>query len=92
MIEVVHIKRVNAGSLRAFVAVNIHEVIIKDFRVVQQEGQAPWVSVPQVEYTRNGERRFKPLIQLPVDLKKEVSQLVLKAYRDGDVDGADLPY
>ena len=37
----------NAGNLKAFASVQLGPVILDGFRVIQQPGQKPWVSVPQ---------------------------------------------
>ena len=83
-IKVISLKQINRGSLKAFVDIRIDNgLTIKDFRIVQQAGQKPWVSVPQQEYTgRDGERKFKSLVLLSDDLKKQVSSVVLKSYEN----------
>jgi len=72
----------NAGSLRAYASVKIGPLTVHDFRVIEQSGQAAWVSVPQKSWnTPGGERRFSPLLELPPDWKGPLSDAVIAAWR-----------
>ena len=84
MISVLAIKKVNnAGSLKAFVKLKIDDTVINDFRIVQQEGQSPWVSVPQVNWTgTDGKVHYKNLVELPKNLKDEVSREILESWKN----------
>ena len=79
-IRVLKIKKIEKGALQAFVDVEIGEVQIKGFRVVKQSGQGAWVSVPQTEQVKSGEKRYCNLIELPDDLKRKVQEAVLAAW------------
>ena len=71
----------NAGSLKAYVSVKIGQLVVHDFRVIEQAGQAPWVSVPQKTWnTPTGERRFSPLLELPREWKGPLAAAVLAAW------------
>ena len=77
-IEVLALKPLTKGPLRAFVSVRLGGVTIHDFRIVQQEGQAAWVSCPQREYTdQTGKKKYSAVVELTDSLKKEVDQIVL---------------
>ena len=83
----VNIKRLNGtGNLRAFVSVTINDKLtIHSCRIIQQPGQAAWVSLPQREWsTPQGEKRFAPLIELPERVKNAIQETVLNIWRDGD--------
>jgi len=80
-VQVVRIRRVEKGSLKAFATVMIDRITIRGFRIVQQEWQRAWVSVPQVEYMKDGEKKYAPIVILPDALKREVDQAVLEAWR-----------
>ncbi len=81
-IRVVKIKKIEKGALQAFVDVQIGQVQIKGFRVVKQPGQSAWVSVPQTEQVKNGEKRYFNLIELPNDLKRKVQDAILVAWEE----------
>jgi hypothetical protein len=55
-ISVVEIKPVERSNLKAFVTVEVNGIVIKDCRLVQQPGQAAWLSGPQVSYEVSGEK------------------------------------
>jgi len=80
VIRVLKIKKIEKGALQAFVDVEIGQVQIKGFRVVKQPDQSAWVSVPQTEYVKNGEKRYANLIELPDGLKRKVQDAVLAAW------------
>jgi DNA-binding cell septation regulator SpoVG len=46
-IEVLEVRRVDAGNLKAFATVELGCVILHGCRVIQQDGQRPWVPLPQ---------------------------------------------
>jgi hypothetical protein len=46
MVEVLEIKPIENGNLKAFVKLKIGDVVFHDFRIVQQAGQKAWVSAP----------------------------------------------
>jgi len=83
-IEVLEIKKVsNAGKLRAFAKLKLGEIICCDFRVIQQEGQKAWVSVPQLGWTgTDGKVRYKNMVELPEKLKSEVFKAILAAWNN----------
>jgi DNA-binding cell septation regulator SpoVG len=81
-IEIIKITPITTGgSLRAFVSVRIGALTVHDFRVVQQPGQHAWVSAPQKELNKDGNRKFFPVVELTEPLKKIVSDKVLEAWR-----------
>ena len=75
----------NAGNFRAFASVRIGEVMIHDFRIVQQPGQRAWVSPPQREYEKDGQKKYAAIVELSDALKREVSRVVLAAGERGGV-------
>jgi DNA-binding cell septation regulator SpoVG len=84
-VDVLEIRPIEGkGNLKAFVSVEIAKKFkIHSCRVVQQPGQAPWVSTPQESYTaKDGSTKYKPLVELADDIKADVSAAVLNAYRE----------
>lgn len=80
MITVQEIKKVNnIGNINAFVSIKIDDLIIHDFKIVQQSGQKAWVSVPQTSYKNQQDKTcYKNLIELSKELKEEISKEILK--------------
>jgi len=73
----------NRGNLKAFVDVEINEILIRSFRVVQQPGQRPWVSPPVESWEGDdGQRHYRRLVVLPEDLREEVFRAILAAWRE----------
>lgn len=88
-IEVIKIKSIEKGNFRGFADVQVGEIEIRGFRIIQQPGQDAWVSVPQTEYIKDDEKRYYNIIVLPDDLKREVESAVLSAWRERTENGRD---
>ena len=82
-VKVVGIRILPPGkSLRAFVDITLDEILIRDFRVVQEDGKRLHVKTPFSTYRDStGQLRFRPIVILPDEVKGEVDLAVLNAYR-----------
>ncbi len=82
-IKVVEIRPLNDGrTLKAFVDMKIGDLIIKDFRVLKEDGKRPYVKVPFVTYKdQTGQLKFKPIVVLPDEVRGEVDLAILNAYQ-----------
>ena len=83
MVKVESIKSIEgAGNLKGFAVVNISDRIrISDVRIIQQDGQRPWVSMPSRAYEKDGQRKWAPTIELLDEgLKKQISEAVLAEF------------
>lgn len=83
-IEVLAIKPLQtAGNLRAFASIRIAGITVHDCRVVQQPGQRPWVSLPQREYVKDGQKKYSAIVELSDSLKREAERAILAAWEQG---------
>ena len=83
-IELVNIKPFhNSGNLKAFASVRLGGVTIHDCRIGQQPRQRCWVSLPQREYTQDGQKKYAPVVELSEPLKREGARIVLAAWEQG---------
>ena len=65
------------GNLRALVDISIGPLLIHSCRIVQQPGQAAWVSMPQ---TQSADGRWYPCLRTDDDdLRQAVRERVLRA-------------
>ena len=71
------------GNLRAFVDFWIGDSLFRSWRIIQEEGKAPWVS-PPVESWEDGEgkRRYKRLIVFSDSLQEQVAAAILGAWEE----------
>ena len=89
-IEVVAMKAVNKGALRAMVSVRLGGAILHDFKVIKQEGQAAWVAEPSQEYTdKQGAKKYRRTIELNESLKERVTAVVLDAWEKEQEQASD---
>ena len=81
-IEVLEIKTMQRGNLRAFASVKIGEdVTIQTFRVIQQPHQRAYVHPPQLEYIDGfGNRKYFPVVKLAPELKERVQCAILEKW------------
>jgi len=74
-----------SGPLKAFASVDIGgRWKIHDCRVVQQDGKAAWVSLPQGSYERDGKKRWYPIVEVPDTVKNAIQDAVLAAWEAGE--------
>lgn len=79
---VTNLKLMNgSGALKAFLDVTFDEhLTIKGFRVVQKEGQEPWVAFPQITYEKDGKTVRKDVLEVSRLMKKEITEKVLEEF------------
>src|SRR5207249_6748482 len=55
----------NGGNLKASAILNIAgKLRINDIRIIKQENQKPWISMPSRAYELNGARRWAQIIEI----------------------------
>ncbi len=80
-VKVVEIRKTRKpGPLRAFADIEIGDVVIKDFRVMQDNGR-PYVKAPFSTYRdKDGEMKFRQIVILPDELRGRIDNLILSEY------------
>lgn len=98
-IELIAIKHINKGSLKAFATVKVaNKVVIHSLRIIQQKGQSAWVSMPQTEVpsSNGGKPRYFPIVEVvDEDLKKQICETVLSSWTPlipADAVEEDVPF
>ena len=80
----VELTRVERGQLKGLANVSIPsalgEITLRGFRVIEKDGQAPWVGFPTSGYVKNGKPQNYPLLELPASLRRKVVDAVLAEY------------
>lgn len=72
----------NGKTIKAFVDVQLDNIIIRDFRIMKEEGKRPYVKVPFQTYKgQTGELKFRPTVTLPDELRGEIDLAILNAYQ-----------
>jgi len=86
-IKVLEIRQIENGNLKAFVKLKICDVVFHDFRIVQQPNQKAWVSAPVSSWVDEaGLRRYKTIVEFPQELKREIKDVVLSAWKEANSD------
>lgn len=68
-------------SMRAFADVQLGDLILKDFRVMQDNGGKPYVKAPFTTYKdRTGQIKFRQIIGLPDEVRGKIDNLILSEY------------
>ena len=69
-------------SLKAFADVRLGNIVIRDFRIVKEDGKRPYVKVPFSTYKdKKGQIKFRPIVVLPDEVRGEVDLAILNAYQ-----------
>jgi DNA-binding cell septation regulator SpoVG len=72
----------NGKLTRAFADIQLGNIIIRDFRVMKEEGRQPYVKVPFSTYKgQTGQLKFRPTVILPDKMRNEVDLAILNAYQ-----------
>ena len=88
-IEVLEIKSIENGNLRAFVKLKIGDIVFHDFRIIKQPNQRAWVSAPVSTWVdETGLKHYKTIVEFPQELKREISEAVLNAYYESQAKAA----
>ena len=89
-IEVLEVRRVEGGgNVRAFLALRIGGITIRDAKIVQQPGRRPWLAMPDRQWTgADGKVHYVALVELSSSFKQRVTDAALAAWRAADGDGA----
>ena len=72
----------NAGSLKAKVDFRIGKSKFKSWRVIEEDDKKAWVSSPQESWEKDGEKKYKALIQFEGKLQKQINEAILTAYSE----------
>jgi len=82
-IKVLEIRILNGDKpLKAFVDLLIGDMIIREWRIVKNPGQRPWIAPPQLSWKDpvDGSIKYKTVVTLPDELKGQIDFSVLTAY------------
>lgn len=72
----------DAKPLKAFIDIELGDLVIRDFRVIKENGKRLYVKVPFSTYKdQAGRLKFRPIIVLPDELRGEIDLVILNAYR-----------
>ncbi len=84
-IEIMEVRLMPPGrALRAFVDVKIDDLLIREFRVIKEDGKRVWVAPPQVSWKgQRGEIQYKTVVTfLNDELKGKIDLLVLNRFSE----------
>ena len=81
-IKILNIRLQNSGRpLKAFIDIVLENLIVRDFRIIKENGKRLVVACPQVSWKdRIGLIKYKTLITFPDDVKGELDIAILSAY------------
>ena len=70
-----------SGPLRAFVDVKVGDLLVRDFRVMQDYAGRPYVRAPFNTYKNaTGELCFRQIVDLPDEVRGRVDTAILSAF------------
>ena len=82
-IEILALRVVESSkSLKAFADMRLGNIVVRDFRVVQEDGKRPYIKAPFSTYKdKEGRIKFRPIVILPDEVRGEVDLAILSAYQ-----------
>jgi hypothetical protein len=83
-IEVLGIRLLPPGrTLKAFVDVKVGDWIVREWRILKEDGRRLWVAPPQISWKApDGQIQYKTLITLPDDVKGQVEIAILSRFTE----------
>ncbi len=83
-VKVLEMRPLNSGrSLRAFVDIQVGGWIIREWRVVKENGKRPRIVSPQISWKDlDGQIKYKTVVTLPDEVKGQIDFAILKAYTE----------
>lgn len=81
-VRVISVRLLPEGRpLKAFADVQLWSLILKDFRIMQDNGGKPYVKAPFTTYKdKTGQLRFRQIIDLPAEVRGQVDNAILHAF------------
>jgi DNA-binding cell septation regulator SpoVG len=77
----IRLSPIRGKPIRAFVDVLFGGLVLRDFRVMQDNGGKPYVKAPFTTYKdKTGRLKFRQLIALPPNLRGQVDVTILDAF------------
>jgi len=82
-IKILNLRTVEGlGNIKAFADIEYQSLIIRDIKVIQQDGQKPYIRFPEVVFIGNdGKKHYKHILIIKNEkLKKNLNKTLLLAY------------
>ena len=77
LIEVIGLRHVARGRLRAFADVLVGDLILRDFVILDGPDRRAFVGVPRKAWVNNGQRYFTPIVDFRNGLRNKVEEAIL---------------
>ena len=73
----------NGSGIRGFADIKVGDWIIRDWRVIKQDGKPLQVAPPQVSWRgQRGEMQYKTIVTLPDELRGQIDFAILKRFTE----------
>ena len=70
-------------ALKAFADIQLGDIVIREFRVIKENGKRPWIVSPQISWKDpGGQIKYKTIITLPDELKGEIDRIILNRFSE----------
>ncbi len=67
--------------LRGFADVRVGAFVLRDFRIMRENGGKPYIKAPFVTYkSKGGKLKFHQIIDLPAEVRGQVDTAILSAF------------
>ena len=77
-----NIKLVDFGSLKALVSIQIEDMEVRGFKIIDQGDSKPWVASPSREIVRDGKKDYYNIVRFAdEEARKRFDAKVIEEYR-----------
>lgn len=60
---------------------SLGQITVKQIRVMQNDGQEPWVALPSTTYQKNGKLQRMPLLEARQAILRQIKEAILIEFR-----------
>jgi DNA-binding cell septation regulator SpoVG len=70
-------------ALKGFADIKLDGILIREFRVIKENGKHPWIVSPQISWKdQGGQIKYKTILTLPDELKGEIDRIILNRFTE----------
>jgi DNA-binding cell septation regulator SpoVG len=83
-IKVLELRFMNGDkALKAFADIQVNGWVIREFRLIKENGKRLWVAPPQLSWKApDGHIQYKTIITFPDDVKGEIDRVILNRFTE----------
>ena len=81
--KIENMRKVDFGTIKAFFTVDLEKLKIHGCKLIQQNGQAMWCSMPDEKYQKGDKTAYKKIVEVSdIALAGKITSAAVEAYNN----------